>query len=427
MLRLITDQQSPENPTIGVRWCLDPKDKQTLRDLKAPNPHVLILVKYENSSLEDRQLLPLGAAMTFITFRLPGKHRIFARLFWGEKVEKIQEFFLDRQSRYIYSNNVLNYEGNAFRSGLGAIEKWDGYKYMVDSGYTLIDHFEMDVEVGKEHFAKEPPQWLKRWVNMPYVYEPADQCQFRKRMLFAFTLQPPLTLLYIIVRSISCLALAFWGILVCARGLTLRPMFHPFASEVGDVWPKIRRGESYHPASRSAWILEDKNGKERIWTFFVSPLFFLIVFVVLTALGWYFEMGYMQLISIGAAWFWSESVKLVQWINPLVVLNIVLAVAGIVFAFFIIDRSLGWYQRKKVNKNASKRKLEADPEYQSARKREAEEKRLKSLQDAFEYLQCPADPQPALKVDIKALPPERRTLRLRFLDLKRSVCRPYAR
>src|SRR5688572_29329577 len=109
MLRLITDQKTPENPTIAVRWCIDPKDQAKLLELKAPNVHVLIVVAYENKA-EDRQLLPLADAMTYVGFRFPGKHTVYARLVWAEDLVGMKKYLLQRSSRSSYSNNVLDWE-----------------------------------------------------------------------------------------------------------------------------------------------------------------------------------------------------------------------------------------------------------------------------------------------------------------------------
>jgi len=70
--------------------------------------------------------------------------------------------------------------------------------------------------------------------------------------------------------------------------------------------------------------------------------------------------------------------------------------------------------------------LEADPTYQDSLKVKAEQARQRYLEDAYRYLTCPTATQAPVVVSLAALPKERRTLRLRFYDFKRAVCRPFA-
>jgi hypothetical protein len=44
----------------------------------------------------------------------------------------------------------------------------------------------VDVDIPKECFAREPSDLEKRWVNWLYMSKTVDQCEFRKRRLFAY-------------------------------------------------------------------------------------------------------------------------------------------------------------------------------------------------------------------------------------------------
>lgn len=431
MLRLITDQQVPENPTIGVRWCIDPKDKAKLLELKAANVHVLIVVAYANGA-EDRHLCSLGDAMTYVMFRFPGTHTVFARLVWAEEFAKMEKYLLERSSRSNYQNHMLDHKRTGFRENIGnQYYEEDEKRHFIDQRYIEVEPFELNVEVGKEHFAKEWPDWVKWWVNLPYAYPPVDQCQFRERMPFAVLVQPFGVAFFLLVRNVFGFVYFALGLLLCARGLNLWPLVHPLEKEFADIWPKVllekTDGQKTPPWRRSAWIVENRRGKLKLHRLFVSPLLFAIVFGVLTFLRWRLEMDYLELIAFAAAWVAERIQAFIAWVDFDIVLGLLMmaAISGAITAVFIFlpYRLIARYYRKKA---AEQEALESSPEYQEARRQEAEAARLRALQDAYRYLMCPMASEPALQVDVKALPPERRTLRLRFLALKRDICRSYA-
>src|SRR3989344_4911110 len=151
MLKLITDSMNPENPTIPIRWCIDPSDRVKLLEFGADNIHVLIVTAYENGA-EDRQVRPLAEAMTYVGFRFPGTHVIHARLVWphnSKHVKKMVGWFLERQNPRKYENEVLDYERTEI--------KVCGHVSTNIKELSAAESLDVLVDVG--HFAKEPPEW----------------------------------------------------------------------------------------------------------------------------------------------------------------------------------------------------------------------------------------------------------------------------
>lgn len=427
MLRLIPDQPNPENPTIGLRWCLDPKDIHKLRELGVANVKVLIVVKYENGS-EDRHLSSLDEAMAYVMFRSSGKHRIFARLFWAKDAKRMERYFLERHSRASYSYSVLDYEGDGFKSNIGQrYGEPDVHEDHVDYRYKEVEGFEMDVEIGAEHFAKQWSNWVTSWANMVYPYKAQDQCQFRRRLIGAFTWQPFFVLFLFALRTVLGLSIALVGLLVCARGLTLRPLLkiNDFDS-LDQIWPRIDiryAHGGFRRSARSAWIVENQYGESKPGRLLVSPIFLLLYFLVFAVISERTGMTYVELLltaSRAVAQYFVEVWRLIyadlfSFILPVV------AVVAVVCA--IVYFSKRFYQRKL----RERQRLESSPEYLAEQLRLREEARLKALEEAASYLMCPKVSDPALAVSLMALPKQRRTFRLRFQALKRDLCRPYAR
>lgn len=407
------DQPTAVNPTLGIRWCLDPKDQAKLVELKAVNVHVLIVVRYEGGQ-EDRQLLPLTDAMTYLMLRFPGTHTIHSRLFWGSDAAKLRAYFLQRSDRNGYNYSVLDTENNTF---------WEkvGNPFVVDDGYSQIDCYETDVTVGAEHFARDWHPLIKKWVNYLYSYQPVDECQFRKRLIGAFTWQPLWMALFLVCRTIGTTIAFIYCALIGARGLNFRPILHPFTMSIGDIWPEFdhRVDGRFYGFRRTAWTLHDKKGQKRSHYFLLSPLFYLFCFIPLHFLAWKFSMSYGELLSvvwvvwIGVWSFFRTAVRdLVLALKDPEVLGILIAMVLVIAVLFA---KIMWQNHTSSDK------------YRSAKRQAVLERERQQLEEAYQYLTCPRTSDPVLAVSIGALPKERRTLRLRFQAIKRDICRPYAR
>lgn len=199
--------------------------------------HVLIItqsaeqVELENMFLQQRTLVPFSRGSGFITFTSPGRHRVtFVAIKHpkgnSDKVESQLNLYLveDSPGDYHHSLSILDGGKPDFRNG-----EFD--KFTV--AWTT-----MEIEVPAGFFAKEPPQWLWKWVNLWFRYQPMDQCSFRRRLLFAFTLKPIFWLLwevigrYLVYAPVASLWLV--GARVTALFFGWRP--EPFFTGVRQVW-----------------------------------------------------------------------------------------------------------------------------------------------------------------------------------------------
>jgi hypothetical protein len=179
--------------SIPIAWCLDIEAVNSMMITYNKEPSVLIVIASQNGYArrkESRYVVPLKDLMTYISFRRPGPNKIFAMVFNSDIKDLRKKYLGKYDDKYIY--DVLNYEG-------------DNFADCGDSSYTNYFNLSkfravIDVEVPEEAFAPPPSKWEKDWVLWLVQDKGADQCAFRKRKIFAYTIQPVLFILNYLIR-----------------------------------------------------------------------------------------------------------------------------------------------------------------------------------------------------------------------------------
>ncbi len=407
-MKLIISETQVQDATIPVRWCLDRNELEKLKEQEVKNPSLLLVVTTPSGNEwteVDRYLIPLDQMLAYVQFHKPGKNRILAAVVWrlDGDVSKLKELFFERSSYHRYEKNVLTYNGKSFQR--------DNCQWEFIGGET-----ELEVVVPKELFAKEPPAWEKWWVNKFFETKPRDQCQYRRRRMIAYTIQPPIVFLVVIFVSI-CRILAAGALLFLGkRKVDLRPIIHPFLYHNSDVWQH----------TTASVFLRDAKGKRHHWlvTFFSPPVFlaFLATLVVVKLI--------------------FPSLPLMQWwhylISSLVAMVGIVAIVYALFTVFFIPYSLfrltfpvkikkswveewGEWIERQINRQMEKRYAEEDAKKEEKR-RLAEEEKSRLRAELEQLLVCNGEFVPKLS----ALPRKKRTVYLRFQDLKVKVCKPFA-
>lgn len=123
----------------------------------------------------------------YLQLKKPGIHNLIFILFFG----------LDKDDcRRLLKKGRINYEHDIY---FDSIEDNDAF-------FGQVGYVEAIVDVPKELFAEKPEQGIKKliwqWTNSWYDYSPVDECEYRKRKIWAFTLKPILWLLGLIPRII---------------------------------------------------------------------------------------------------------------------------------------------------------------------------------------------------------------------------------
>lgn len=266
---------------------------------------------------------------------------------------------------------------------------------------------QLDVNVPEPFFAKEPSVILK-WLESIYSWStPArDECQMKKRALTgAFTGIPfysmkylGLLLLVLVLELFS--GLATLGLLLYgARGLSYATFRHPINCPPSYIWANIRESRWWHKEeelSPGHYYHEDKSV---VWRF-MNP--FTVVLVMLIALGLFIESGVVYWFAYGLT-----------------------CVVSAALASLLLDR-LGkaysnWHKAKYQAGNTvveRRRKREMEAQEEAARK-QAE---LDKIRRDLEPVVCGIAPK---ITRYEELPQNRRTLTLRYLNLKSKHCKPF--
>lgn len=354
-----------------------------LRENGARNIHILLVIVYEGTDLEDRQLVPIDRMMTFLNFRRPGNHLVLAKVVWtvgDTSKERLEKVALEKASRRIYEHNILDHNRTEISSKLFGGSLLGCLPYGAD----------LDISVPIDHFPKEPPQWLSTLVNAGFKYPPIDQCSFRRRALLAPIRLPFFGLWAVIttiIRSIIVMVLLLRGM----RHINYGAVIHPWSEDIDDVSRNLRRNSSWFQYGSDGCRREDR------WVFLYllyPPLDLLIAFV-LTVLCFHYHASLLALI----------------WMLMKVVWKPILFLTIGVGAIRYLGELSGQAERKRRIRESSR-------EFRDAKERA----RIAEYDNLYKLLAC----RPGIAPDVENLPSEHRTIRLRFLDLKAKVCRPYA-
>jgi hypothetical protein len=240
----------------------------------------------------------------------------------------------------------------------------------------------VDITIDERSFAKKP--WDFEFVNSYCEYLPLDQCGFRKRRLAVY----PLLAVWTPIRELICILLSAVMLFLGLRKINWK-VFNPFG----------RTPFNYLGCDTSfsnSIFIQNKKGEFEFWrTAFYPPVLSIVALIDVLQGHW---------VLIG----------LLIWIPLFLFVACVIKLARMVYDWMFPIKS-------EIDCN----KLIAEIQKQKAI-RDAEEAKLReqALLDKLNVLNCKLVPD---KIGLDTLPQGKQTIRLRFLDLKRKVCRPFAR
>lgn len=440
----------------------------------------------KNYREESRQLVPINNMATFITFVRPGRHLVFAAVV---KVyhQDYRKFFLEQDGRRaglpVWENRLLEWVDIPLQLAPPAevaVEEKPAKKkrvskkklaeqpvaeqpvvvvaevpekkelrlrlrYFHNHGYDILPYSDesepkeimasVEVNVAEGFFAKKPFDW--RWVNEMFEGDPMDQCSFRRRRMWAYTGQIAVVVIAYLCSLIPAIVLSVCGYRnVCWKGLNPLNVLD-YAPPA--VWNNVRHGNTI--------FFRNSKGDTCLWRIpFYPPLLLaegLVGFGCALGISLLWP-GLTVRLSLTAILSWAAII--LAWILLVLALPIILSLARSLFSkawkLFgqVIDRlggkRLAHYIRTRSESAAVARlrakRLAEEKKWQKvetarAQARQAEALKTELSQQAFVMnlaaLQC--DYVPPTKAGLDSLPESRRTVYLRFLDLKRKVCRPF--
>ena len=395
-IRLFAEQTGAGDSVISVRWCVDQRILDKLKELKEEDPLLLLVVvkmpddSYHYHCPRDvlRKLVPIGQEMEYIQFQGPGFYKIIATIISGtETTVSVKKYFLQKDSVHSYENSVLGYNTDSLQS--------HGFLSFVDINCPEIDRREyscgrigegsLRINVSADFFAKEPPEWLKRWANYWFGTKPLDQCQFRGRCILAFTVQPPVMLFWLVGKIVIALVAGLILLLCGAKMVRFSPVLHPLTYHLEEVWLFTREFIFFT--------------RKRPYLAPLAPIFILFVLALTILLNIILNMG------MGVPALLAGSVGFNAFCALLVVL---------------VSTAL---KRQPTTKAPAKPTWMIEEEKKQKKKQE-EQARLERIYGNFSGIVCAGGP---LKASLDALPKEKRTVHLRYFGLKARLCKPFAR
>lgn len=402
VLTLSIENHEQSDATTPLRWSIGANDQKELAEISGP---VLLFVSIVHVSEEGKHretkrfLFPLDSVMDYIVFDRPGKHIVRAWIVWptdtyDQRIQRtrnvlwLKETLLGRYYANEYRVCIYDNQGELYPNGLESFMDIESLK--TDS---------VEVNVGAEFFAKPPHRWVSRWVNRWHEAPPANECQFRARLIYSFTLKPILFLLWVALIVTSRALLATISVFLGQRGINFRPIIHPFTSSINNVYTE----QNFLDHPRNNFYVAKKSGDWRPWPcVFLHPALWL---------------GYPAAIYIA---FFSSFFAL-----PV---RIVVGIVIILVSTWYINSITGQRLREWVEqeKFTGKRNRPQPPKQPVEPNQEIIRRAARYEDVVYENAHTPAK-QVVPVARLHAIPPRRRTITLRYKDLKARVCKPFSR
>ncbi|MFA4960354.1 MAG: hypothetical protein WC548_01700 [Candidatus Pacearchaeota archaeon] len=374
--------------TISLGWCIHKSILEQLKEKGEGNPLLLISVtSISQRGCEEevtRKLVPLGQAIEFIQFRRPGEHEIMGTVVYKYH-RSCEGSTLSAREHFLgtYSYRVGNFKNRVITHRCKDNEDRRYFDFRYYNGYQ-IGMGRLSVQVDKEFFAKEPPAWLNWWGNLWYRYKPIDQCDFRKRLIHAFTWKPFAFAVWFIVKELSVLLAAALLLLAGCRGISLKPCRHPL---------------NY----KAEWLWGDVNfiffNLDRPYLAPLCPMIYLVFFLL-----FYLTLG-------------NKGVGLSALYSLVICGGIALAilVAAIMLIKMGVSDDFILHPITTIKTSAKKQK-----------KLEREMALTAIYDDITSTVCCSQSDRDFAHPTLQNLPPKKKTLHLRFWNLKAKVCKPFA-
>lgn len=374
MLELHVSNSEITDGSAVITWCVSELLLAELADQKIVNPQLVICVAPEGDAYsikkEYRTVVSLKELMTYINFRVPGPNKIWGFIHWDSKRETQNKFLTKTYGEF--HTSILNYSGDNYSLFITDQEKYrvgplSKYKSSFIASPLLVD-------VPKECFAAEPSDLEKSWVNHFHHERPTDQCEFRRRRLFAYTIQPVIMFLNLLLRF----TFLIMATLIGSRGWSLKYILHPLIYDLNSSGDVLKGGSIF---IRNHNYDDNLTLSHFVRTFWALP--FMPLVMIFFGLMWFFNA------------FWILGVI----ISVLTIIFVTIAIEqnGALRLFYLFcDKVDGW--------------LNKDEE-------------MWYNEDEASLLVCNGEKKIRKFSD---LPKQHRTLKLRFLDLKSRVCRPFS-
>lgn len=196
--------------SVPISWCLDLETLDLFAKNGLTDPQVVIVVSPVDNyhmSKEFRKIAPLKDLIAYVEFNSPGPNKIWAFVSYHTKSE-VKDTYLSK-FRGGFNTSILDSNGS-------------GFNLFFENALAKSS---IDVDVPSGLFATSPSNLESDWVNYLYNYKCSDQCEFRRRRLFAYIIQPFIVLAQQFIRLVITLI----SLLIGAKNFSIQPLIHPLS------------------------------------------------------------------------------------------------------------------------------------------------------------------------------------------------------
>ena len=216
---IIENRTEAQEPSVMLRWCVQPEIVEELKRRKIADPYLLIYIKECETGRARTILVPLLQLAQLVHFYIAGDHKVYARIVWPYKDKSNDDRGVVKEG---FSHRFRGSIDFRWQEGANNV-------YMAVDTKETIGYDHTDIRVAGGFFAKEPAAWEKWWVELwHHENSSRDICHFRKRRLLAYSLQPPLVFLWIVFITCIRILIAGYHLSMCHRGIRFKAIFRPF-------------------------------------------------------------------------------------------------------------------------------------------------------------------------------------------------------
>lgn len=387
--------------TIPISWCVSKQLVQQLKDMGFDRPHLLLVVRSKETTTLAGETIdryqdtgyyvaPLTQEMMFVNFGRPGNNEVVPVVVNVEDQADAKTLDTLRHTRSS-SSTILDEDGRT-----------DSWRMPFNAARLpqVATNFTLEVNVPKEMFAREPRPATKAFVGRFFHGKGDDQCGFRRRLIASSLAVVP----FVILGNVLKVVLLLVALVLTKREYNLRHLLHPYSGSVTGVIDDTDNDTLF-------WW-QDKRGRKRPWPFFVFNhlVLFALPAVVYAAFHLTDSKTHKQWSYKG---WWDTFFLIGGWYVAIALL--VALVAGLGLLVGMLTNT----------EKARQRRLERK-EQQYRAQQTAEQRRQEQVLRELNAMVCSTSSlnrSPSLQ----ALPANKRTVTLRFYDLKTKVCKPFAR
>ncbi len=413
---LLVSERVATSPRLKLGWRVPQAIADGIREIGATEKSfVLLLVIDQETGKAVRLIQPILEQIAILDYNFdhPGKYTILGTIICNTGGCEQCDDFIKRWEGWSYSDPYAIKPSDEAGGG------WDINFKDIRQGAChgkVVGRAAINLEISREFFSKEPPAWLREWVDEGYPLPSRNDCEFRRRaLIWAFSTK----LIWLVVWSfIYVIATAFWstvfagymmvGLLFGCRGLKWRAVRHPWTTEFKGYGPSV--------------FTTKADGKPRTW---ILRLFCPPIMLGIIAIG---DITWKLIKLIPAEW-----IPTILYVGSYVLIGTAVAVL-IGWIGLVIIRKTAPAVSKRLEDigqsiNECQKARIMDQRQKQLKRRQTQERKQEEaaqLAQAKRYMALGQLVTRPNLVKIELVPREYLSWYVRWLNFKTTVCRPFA-